>query len=299
MNVALADRIGAALNRSLPDAVRAMALHLAGTPHAEAVLFYGSNLRTGSLDGVLDFYVLTSGRRERGPWPRVAWIERSVEGHTLRAKCATMTLTTFDRAARGRLLDTTIWARFVQPVALAWVRDAMARKLVVDALAAAAATAGTLAAAVGPERGDERDFWNALFRATYAAELRVERPGREQAIIAAAFAHFDGLLPMAWTAAGIAFEQDGDGFRPILSPARRMAIGRWWRARRRAGKPLNLLRLARATTTFAGAEGYAAWKIERHTGRAVTLPAAARRHPVFAAPALLAALWRARRRDQG
>jgi len=36
---------------------------------------------------------------------------------------ATMTLATFARAARGEARDTTIWARFVQPSALAWARD--------------------------------------------------------------------------------------------------------------------------------------------------------------------------------
>src|SRR3546814_19601491 len=50
----------AEIARPLPDAVSAFAAHLAGTAPRPplAVIFYGSNLRSGRLAGVLDFYVL-------------------------------------------------------------------------------------------------------------------------------------------------------------------------------------------------------------------------------------------------
>ena len=83
--------------------------------------------------------------------------------------------------------------------------------------------------------------------------------------------------------------------RPVLSPERRQEILRWWRARRRLGKALNLLRLLKASTTFDGAARYAAWKIERHTGVPVTLTPWRERHPVLAAPGVLYDLWRKRR----
>ena len=135
----LAARIGAALERPIDPAVAAFAAALGEEAGAAAVLFYGSNLRTGSLDGVLDFYVLVPGPRERGIWPRVSYRERRDDGATLRAKVATMTLATFAAAARGETLDTTIWARFVQPSALAWSHDEAARGQVGEALRAAAA----------------------------------------------------------------------------------------------------------------------------------------------------------------
>ena len=295
MNCSLTARIGAALNLTLAPEVQALALDLARAPGVEAVLFYGSNLRTGSLEGVLDFYVLTAGRPERRTWPRVAWVERTIAGQRLHAKVATMTLATFDLAARGRLLDTTIWARFVQPRALAWARDATARKLVTDALAAATVTASRLAAALGPTEGREEEYWAALFRATYSAELRVERPGREEAILAASPSHFDGLMPAAWTAGGIQFEQADGLLQLLLTHAQHIRITRWWRWRQATGKPLNLRRLARAATTFDGAARYGAWKIERHTGIEVTLPRGADRFPILALPTLGRALWRARR----
>lgn len=296
MSGALAARLGAALDRSIDPAVALFARELGEAAGARAVLFYGSNLRTGSLDGVLDFYVLLPGARETGLWPRVSYRERRHDGIVLRAKIATMTLATFAEAARGETLDTTIWARFVQPSALAWVGDAAARDDATAALAAAACTAARLAAAVGPASGGEDDYWRALFRATYRAELRFEQPGREDTILAANRAHFDGLLPLALIEAGIPFAQDRATLAPRLDPAERTRILAWWRKRQRLGKPLNLVRLARATATFDGAARYAAWKIERHTGVAIPLTPWRERHPLLAAPCMAWRYWRARRR---
>lgn len=295
MSEALAARLGAALDRPLDPAVAALAALLGEQKDALAVLFYGSNLRTGSLEGVLDFYVLLPGRRERGIWPRVSYREWKHGGVVLRAKIATMTLATFAAAARGETIDTTIWARFVQPCALAWSREATAREEVAQALAAATRTAASLAVVAGPREGGEEDYWRALFRATYRAELRVERQGREESILAANRAHFDGLLPLALTAAGIPFARHGSRLAPRLDDSRRRSILRWWRPRRRLGKALNLARLARATTTFEGAARYAAWKVQRHTGVAVEVTAWDDRHPVLALPSLLWRLRRARR----
>ena len=288
----LAGSVARALAAPVPPGVRAVAAELAMPADVEAVLFYGSNLRTGALDGVLDFYVLTAGPRERGMWPTVGYREFQVEGHTLRAKIATMRAATFHAAASGDLVDTTIWTRFVQPAALAWVRDAGARHAVVDAIAAAVVTAARFAAALGPAEGTADDYWRALFRQTYAAELRVERPGREEQIIAHGAGRYQRLLPVAWDAAGIAFTRAGDRLIPSLPQADR--IRRAWRRRRRLGKPLNIARLVRAAFTFEGAAAYGAWKVERHTGVAVTLTPWRTRHPVLAAPAVLWQVWRQR-----
>ena len=296
MSSALAARLGAALDRSLDPAVTAFARDLGEAANARAVLFYGSNLRTGSLDGVLDFYVLLRGERETGLWPRVSYRERAHEGIILRAKIATMALATFAEAARGETIDTTIWARFVQPSALAWIGDDEAVDDVTATLAAAACTAARLAVAVGPERGREEDYWRALFRATYRAELRFEQPGREDTILAANRAHFDGLLPLALVDAGIPFAQDHATLVPRLESAERARILGWWYKRQRLGKALNLARLARATATFDGAARYAAWKIERHTGVPIELTPWRERHPLLAAPGVAWRYWRARRR---
>lgn len=289
-------RIAAALARPVVPEVRAFAQRLADNAGALGVLFYGSNLRTGSLEGVLDFYVLLPGPQVERIWPRVSYHEWVHDGIPLRAKVATMALDTFRAAAAGERLDTTIWARFVQPSALAWQRDDAAAALIGDAVAGAARTAARLAVALGPEAGTPEDYWRALFRATYAAEFRVEKAGREDSILAANRAHFDGLLPLALAADGIVFVPGADNrLRPELPQRARTRMLTWWQRRQRLGKPYNVMRLFKASTTFEGAARYAAWKIERHTGVAVPLTPWRERHPVLAAPGVLWRFWRDRR----
>lgn len=296
MTEALEARIRQGLARDIHPLVRAFARQLGEESGALAVLFYGSNLRTGSLEGVLDYYVLTDGPPETGIWPRVSYREAQLGGEQLRAKIATMTLARFAEAASGQLLDTTIWARFVQPSGLAWQRDDAAAKAVVGAIGSAAVTAARLAAALGPERGDAEDFWTALFEATYRAEFRIETTSRARSIIEVNKAHFAGLLPLALEAAGIEFAMDSGTIAPRLPPAETTRIRRWWRKRRRAGKPINLMRLLRAASTFDGAARYAAWKIERHSGVAIDVTPWRERHPVLAAPGVLFQVWKERRR---
>ncbi len=291
----LTERITARLAVRVDPAVEDFARALADAAGAVAVLFYGSNLRTGSLDGVLDFYLLLPGKREAAIWPEVSYHERANEGETLRAKVATMRLATFAKAASGELTDTTIWARFVQPSALIWTADETARAQVIAAVASAATTAARLAAALGPENGTAEDYWRALFRATYAAEFRVEKGGRENDILSVNADHFAGLLPLALAAGGIDPGLEGARLTPKLGAAERARILHWWQRRRGLGKPLNLLRLVKASTTFEGAARYAAWKIERHTGMPVKVTPFRERYPLLAAPQVLWDLSRHRR----
>lgn len=292
MNEALEQRVAAMLAREAHPAVAELARILGEEAGAEAVLFYGSNLRTGSLEGVLDYYVLLPGMPEKGLWPRVGYREWPWQGTTLRAKIATMTLAKFAKAAAGTTLDTTIWARFVQPSALVWRRDDAAGEAVARAVADAARTAARLAATLGPASGSADDYWRALFGETYRAEWRVEAPGREDSILSANREHFAGLLPSALSSTGIAFAQEGALLTPRFPDAERRRVRRWWRARRRLGKPLNVARLLRAAGTFDGAARYAAWKVERHTGVAIEVTPWRERHPVLAAPGVLWRVWR-------
>ena len=294
MTTALDARIATVLQRKVDPAITGFAARLAHEAGGVAVLFYGSNLRTGSLEGVIDYYVLTPGAPETGLWPRVSYREWEHEGQVLRAKIATMTMAKFAEACRGETIDTTIWARFVQPCALVHAADKAAQGQVLDALAEAARTAARLAVAVGPATGSEEAYWRALFAATYRAELRVEKPGRENAILEANAAHFAGLLPAALEADGIGYAANGGTLLPALSETDQRATLRWWNRRRRMGKALNIARLLRATRTFDGAGRYAAWKVERHTGVKIALTPWRERHPLLAAPGVLWQLWRAR-----
>ncbi|KRA80312.1 hypothetical protein [Altererythrobacter sp. Root672] len=298
MSGALAARLSAALERPLAPAVAEFARQIGEEAGSRAVLFYGSNLRTGSLEGVLDFYVLLPGEVEGGIWPRVSYREKLHEGITLRAKIATMNLATFAAAAGGEKLDTTIWARFVQPAGLAWSSGPEVASEVTVALAAAAQTAARLAVVLGPAKGVEEDYWRALFRATYRAELRVEAAGREESIIAANRSHFEGLLPLALAAQGVPLIQVGQAIEPKLDAEWRREVQQWWVKRRRFGKLLNLARLAKASTTFEGGMRYIAWKVERHTGEKVEVTPLREKYPVLAGPAILRRLLRFRRREK-
>jgi hypothetical protein len=278
----LAARIDAELAQPAPDAVVRLAAALADPATDAAVLYYGSTLRTGDLTGVLDFYRLTRvphrrglrGFAERLLWPEVSYHE--VAG--LKAKVATLPLSLFAKAAAGRTLDTTIWARFGQPCQRVWAADDPSAARARDAVVAAVATAARFAAKLGPDHGRPADFWSALFRRTYAAEFRMETTDRADTVLAHGADRYAALLPLAWQAAGVRFERGGD----ILTPDKRGLPG--WTLPNLAGKPLNVARILKAAFTFDGAARYAAYKIARHTGVEIAVTPWRERHPFLAAP---------------
>lgn len=273
-----------------------------GGETTRAVLFYGSALRTGDLDGVLDFYVVVDSFQKwhgkavaaAANWlvpPTVEFWQHQHEGSTLRAKVAVVSREQFLRLNRAESLDTTVWARFAQPSALVWVRDSEARDAMVEAVAQAIVTAARWAAVFGPAQGIAEDYWRAVFRQTFGAELRVEKRDRADEIVAFARDRYKRLLPLAWSEAGLAFQEGQDGVL-IPAPAEKGSTLRAWRLRRLVGKPLNLLRLAKASFSFDGGVDYILWKIERHTRVSVTLTPWQRRHPILASPVLVWRLWR-------
>ncbi|WP_428309571.1 hypothetical protein [Hydrocarboniphaga sp.] len=303
----LRDAVDAELQRALPAEVTSFAEQLAqrGGNTVVAVLFYGSNLRTGDLDGVLDFYVLVD---ELSQWhrhritalanralpPNVSYETTQIDALDLRAKVAVLSLGQFERGMREGAIDTTLWARFAQPLGLAWVRDDAARAATAAAVSSALTTAARWAALLGPLSGEASAFWQALFQKTYAAELRVERGGgRARSLIEHERERYTRLLPLAWRAAGIDFRVRGEQLEPRLDEARRRRSARAWMLRHAMGKPLNLMRLTKAAFTFENGADYVAWKVERHSGVRLELSDWQRRHPLLAAPGVL---WQLRRR---
>lgn len=289
------------LDRPVDPDFAELAQRIARACHADAVLFYGSSLRTGDREGIADFYALVDQPRSGAGawrWPTVSYHEIEIGGGALRAKVASMTLGEFERAAQGGSIDTTIWTRFAQPVRLSYARDPAIAARVVAAVADSIATAARFAAALGPVSGAAADYWQALFEATYGAEFRVERQSRAQKLLTVEPAHFDGMLPLAWRSLGLLDHVGPPGdavLRPSIAEADRARWLREWRRRRRAGKPLNIIRLLRAAFTFDGATRYALWKIERHTGVHIPSTPWRERHPILAAPGVLFQLWRTAR----
>jgi hypothetical protein len=292
--------IDAELGLSQPPVIARLARQLAerAAGRAAAVLFYGSALRDGTLDGILDFYVLVD---RVGAWPgsrlaaianfmlppNVGYFEDCVDGQSVRAKYAVMSLDQFRRGMSERRIDTTLWARFVQPCACVWARGADDLHAVADALRLATITAAKWAAALGPEHGEAVDYWRALFARTYDAELRVEGSARGADLVARDTVRHVRLLPAAWHAAGVPFDATADGrLHPKLTPPARAAADRRWARRRQLGRALNMLRLIKAAFTFDGAIDYVAWKVERHSGVRLEIRPWQRRHPLLAAPQL-------------
>lgn len=309
MTDALRGLIAAELAAPIPDEARAFAEALAAGAARPpvAVLFYGSALRTRSLEGILDFYVVVEALSD---WPHgrmaalanrllppnVEYREAAFGAVAVRAKVAILSLYQFRRLCRPESLDNSVWARFSQPTAAAFTRDAAAAERITAALADAVTAAAVWAVRLGPDEATPAEFWRALYKRTYASELRVERPGRSDSIVDHAPERYERCLPLALRAAGIGFETSDGGRIRILRPRTdERRARRAWSRRSRLAKPLNLARLAKAAFTFEGGADYIAWKIARHSGMPLTLTERQRRHPILASGSILWRLWRRRR----
>lgn len=264
-----------------------------------AILFHGSCLRDDST-GILDLYVLVDDyaafHRNRAAalanaaLPPSVQFEPSTGPANAGAKVAVISRRQFLARLGPDSLDTTLWARFCQPAVLAYCRDPEVQAWVAAALAKATATAVGWAVRLGPAQGSAGDYWTALFRHTYGAELRVEGAGRAEQIYRYAAPLFDAAFVPGDEAERLS---DGRFAVTLGQDERRRAQARWLR-RRRLGKGLNVLRLLKALFTFSGGVDYIVGKLERHSGQRITLTPWQRRHPILAAPAVLVSL---RKRD--
>ena len=262
--------------------VTAMAEAIAAK-HGEAgraVLFYGSCLRQKQLEGLmLDFYLVVSDYRRAYPkrWLAVAnaLIPPNVfyfEHDGLAAKYAVLSEADFHRLNGPETSSVSVWARFAQPARLVWAADEQARDRAVKAVSRAAPT---LLAAAGPRAAEPPlDLWRRAFALTYSAELRAERTGRAASVVDLEPQRYERFTAPALAAA--------KALRPTGS----------WAWRRIEGKGLSVLRLTKASFTFAGGADYIAWKINRHAGTKIELKPWQRRHPLLAAISLLPRLLR-------
>ncbi|WP_367160293.1 hypothetical protein ABUE34_01665 [Kozakia baliensis] len=275
---------------------------MVGAHRPLGVLFYGSGLREFDPSGILDFYIVLETLSDwpasplermanRFLPPNVRYVEQAIDGVTLRAKVAFIGIAQFEALTSPRALDTTIWARFCQPVRLAWVRDSAAADRLLGAVRQSVLTAAGWAAFLGTGSATPIAWWRALFSATYAAELRVEKPGRGKALMAGQEERFAALLPLAWEAAGLKFTREGEALRPLLTSCQSARARKRWEKIARRGRWLNVARLLKGAFTFEGGASYLAWKIERHNGLKLNLSPFEAKHPLLCLPWLL---WRAR-----
>ena len=252
----------------------------------------------------MDLYLLTRSHRDFNATamlaglnamipPNIFYWETNRGGVRLRGKGAALTLEQFRASCRFDAWSPSVWARFCQPARLVDAPREADVAATVEAVADAVVTAGRWAALLGPEAGTARDYWAALFGATYSVELRPERPDRPQQIVDADPERYAILLPLAWEAAGIEFTCRGEVLHPRVSPSERREAARRWAARRAWGKVLSGLRISKGVLTFDGAVDYLLWKIERHSGVEVDATDWQKRHPFLAAPSVFVKLWRA------
>ena len=267
--------VAAELGMPVDPRVLAMAQAIAAKhgDASRAVLFYGSCLREAQLDGLmLDFYLIVSDYRAAYARRWMATANRLIppnvfpfEHDGLMAKYAVLSEADFDRLNGPATRNVSVWARFAQPSRLVWASDDAAAGRAVDAVAKAAPT--LLGAAGRIDGEDLLDWWRRAFALTYSAELRAERKGRSQSVV----------------------DAEPDRYRRFGEAAAPLVVGnagRWGR-RRVEGKALSVLRLAKASATYAGGAEYIAWKINRHAGTKILLKPWQKRHPLLAAISLL------------
>src|SRR3954451_23947948 len=242
---------------------------------SRAVLFYGSCLREGELERrMLDFYLIVSDYRAAYDKAWLAAANRLIppnvfyfESDGLAAKYAVLSEADFHRLNGPETSSVSVWARFAQPARLVWSVDEAAQSRAIDAVSRAVPT---LLAAADPKPDEEPlELWRRAFALTYSAELRAERKGRAQSVV----------------------DVDPERYRrfaaPALAAAQPMRSSGNWAWRRVEGKALSVLRLAKASFTFAGGAEYIAWKINRHAGTSIESNPWQRRHPLLAGVSLL------------
>jgi hypothetical protein len=267
-----------------------------------AVLFYGSCLRKRQLEGsVLDFYAIVESYRDayssrllaaanHALPPNVFFLSIGSGASTVLSKYAVLTWDDFVRGAEGRSLSSIVWARFCQPSRLIWCRDDAVRDRLAGACALAAVTMVRTALAfqqdLSSSRLETESLWQEGFRATYATELRTERPETIRELYAADPARYDRVASLAIDRLArqgeLAVARDPDGkIRVQLDIARFETLGRRWRLRSRAAKCVYLLRLVKSAFTFGDWLPYALFKLGRHTGVVVELTPLQRRYPLI------------------
>ncbi|ALR20509.1 hypothetical protein [Sphingobium baderi] len=267
---------------------------------ARAVLFYGSCLREENLDGLmLDFYLIVSDYRAAYGQKWLATANRLIppnvfpfEHGGLIAKYAVLSEADFARLCGVEADNVSVWARFAQPSRLLWAADDLARQGAIAAIASAAPTLLELTMPMMPSSTAHSvlELWKTGFTLTYNAELRAERKGRSFSIVDGDPDRYERFGAAALGEIARLRDVGAKGEVPhALSPDQ---AARRWRQLQRRGKWLSVIRLAKASFTYAGGIDYLAWKINRHAGTSIEIKPWQRRWPLIGALTLLPRLFR-------
>ncbi len=262
-----------------------------------SVLLYGSCLRSGDFfDGIVDLYLIADDYRSiydgralaLANWvlpPNVFYREQRFGDRTLRAKVTVISLADFRRGCSRSWFESYIWGRFAQPVAVLYSRDQAIRADIDKALQQAATTLLGRALPVLPADGTVTALWEQALSLSYATELRSERNDRSTSIVEYMSDFYLGLARRyaEQPNSGLTVSEQGGDWRYHYrgSGIQRVSGRGAWLLRRLSGKVLSILRLIKALYTFDVGLDYLAWKLERHTGQEVVIPAKVRRAPLI------------------
>ena len=265
---------------------------------AQAVLFYGSCLRTGDdLEGLVDLYLLVDRYRTAYTSrvqtffnvllpPNVYYLEREFEGQVVRTKYAVLSLADFQKGTSRQWFHSYLWGRFCQPTALLYARNNEVTRLVQKGFAQSVLT---FIRRVLPRVNSDftaRQMWHRGLELSYRAELRAERPEKRARLFDAAPDYYEKITCIVMNTIVFPVEiinrTDGISYR-VRIPARVRLFSRLtWGLRFIQGKLLSALRLLKAMATFEGGVDYILWKIERHSGVTVDIEPRLRNRPLLA-----------------
>lgn len=270
-----------------------------------ALLYYGSCLRGGDpRDGLVDLYVIVDGYRDAYGKalpsvfnyllpPNVYYLEVPVDGDPMRAKYAVVSLAQLQRGCSRAWFQAYLWGRFAQPTGLLYARDSQAEDAIHHCLANAILTFLSRAIPALPKRFDATELWQRGLALSYRTELRAEKSGRGETIVAFYQDYYRDITAAALPALPFTLEsRDQRHFRSRVAPASRRLASFAWGLRRIQGKLLSVARLVKAVFTFQGGVDYIVWKLERHSGQTIELEDKVRRHPLIHGWGLMWRLYR-------
>jgi len=310
MVIKLTDQIHRQISQPVPPAIKALSGKLLAIygKAVEAILFYGSCLRTGDdRGGLVDLYVIVDHYRSAEPRrflaalnkllpPNVFYLEVPFENRIVRAKYALLSLTDFKRGTSRRWFHSYIWGRFAQPVGLLYARNDRMIQQVQSALAQAVLTFITRVLPRVSSPFTAHDLWRKGLELSYRAELRAERPEKLVRLLEASPNYYEQITRSAMAAVSVEVDIDANGesvwYTSAMPHHLRLKSRLDWLVRRWQGKVLSVLRLLKGLLTFRGGVDYILWKIERHSGVKVEVPLRLKRYPLLATCVIFWKLYR-------
>ena len=310
MDIKLTDQIYRQISQPVPPAIKALSDKLLAIygKAVEAILFYGSCLRTGDdRGGLVDLYVIVDRYRSAESRrflaalnkllpPNVFYLEVPFENRIVRAKYALLSFTDFKQGTSRRWFHSYIWGRFAQPVGLLYARNDRMLHQVHAALAQAVLTFITQVLPRVSSPFTAHDLWRTGLELSYRAELRAERPEKLVRLLEASPNYYEQITRFAMAA--VSYEVDTNaGVESVwytleLPQHLRMKSRLDWLVRRWQGKVLSVLRLLKGLLTFRGGVDYILWKIERHSGVKVEVPLRLKRYRLLATCVIFWKLYR-------